>query len=194
MARRKVKLQDTLSRVVYIDPAANEGATIGVDLRLPDGRVPSLSELQGIFGGGSGTAGVATQAPTFVPTLWRLISEVPANVRQVQNLATAGLVTRRSDGSWVTRSVTAAAGRLTVANGNGDAGNVALDLAQLVNSGQGSLLAIVRDNYGRVAGTRPVTEADIPRLGPLRRRAARIEADTIFNSISSRMNLARTYR
>ncbi len=57
MARVKVKLADNILRVVSIDPAATNGATIGTNFHLPDGSTPTLAELQTLFAG-TGTGGV----------------------------------------------------------------------------------------------------------------------------------------
>ena len=46
-------------------------------------------------------------------------------------LATAGLVVRRSDGSWVTRTLTAGSARLVVTDGDGDAGNPTVDFGSV---------------------------------------------------------------
>jgi len=43
-------------------------------------------------------------------------------------------------------------------------GVVSFDLADLADSNTGALLAIARDTKGRVSGTRPVTQADLPTL------------------------------
>src|SRR5690606_13917150 len=98
-------------------------------------------------------------------TIWRLIREIPPNVRQVQNLATSGIVVRQADGDWLTRSIAVqSTDRLTVTEADGEGGNPTLDLATLPDSGVGTLQAITRDNYGRVEGTRAVVADDIPAL------------------------------
>lgn len=91
--------------------------------------------------------------------------------------------------TWVTRIMIGAVGRITVDNGDGVAtdaifglnngdnwawndgddiglaegsGDPYFDLALLADSGVGSLLAITRDAWGRVSGTRATTYADFP--------------------------------
>jgi len=45
MARVRVPVANTVGKTVRINPDATIGATIGTDLRLPDGTVPSLAQL-----------------------------------------------------------------------------------------------------------------------------------------------------
>lgn len=50
MARVKVQLADNIKRVVFVDPDANVGATIGTDLKLPNGDVATKSSLAAYLG------------------------------------------------------------------------------------------------------------------------------------------------
>ena len=45
MAKVRIPVANTVGKTVRIDPDATIGATIGTDLRLPDGTTPSLAEL-----------------------------------------------------------------------------------------------------------------------------------------------------
>ncbi|MGA0588714.1 hypothetical protein ACO2Q2_16545 [Dyella sp. KRB-257] len=54
-------------------------------------------------------------------------------------------------------TITGTAGNVTVTNGNASAGLPTIDLADVANSGAGSLLAITRDTKGRVTGTKAAT-------------------------------------
>lgn len=78
------------------------------------------------------TASAAPTGSTF-PTLWRLIREIPSNIVKLALLATAGLITRKADGTMVTRTVTGTSGRIDVTNGDGGSGNPTLDLADLTS-------------------------------------------------------------
>lgn len=54
-------------------------------------------------------------------------------------------------------TITGTAGRVAVANGDASAGLPTIDLAPVADSGAGVLLAITKDAYGRVTGTRQAT-------------------------------------
>lgn len=139
---------------VNVEEGATRGATLGVDVYAPDGSVLTLAQLIAL------AAGAATATPTgSVP--WRSLIDVPANVLQVVDLATNGLVVRQVGGGWVTRTLQPTAGETTVANGAGEAGDPSVGLADVADSGTGSLRAFNRDGKGRVTGYRAATQADI---------------------------------
>lgn len=54
-------------------------------------------------------------------------------------------------------TITGTAGRVAVTNGDASAGLPTIDLATVADSGAGVLLAITKDAYGRVTGTRQAT-------------------------------------
>lgn len=62
-------------------------------------------------------------------------------------------------------TITGTAGRVTVANGDASAGLPTIDLAMVTDTGGGSLLRIVRDAWGRVAGTSAPAVADLKGAG-----------------------------
>ena len=71
----------------------------------------------------------------------------------VSALATAGVVVRVSAASWIARTITGTAGRISVTNGSGTAGNPTIDL---ITTGvvAGTYNSLTVDTYGRVtAGT-----------------------------------------
>lgn len=104
----------------------------------------------------------STTPSGFSATLWRLIREVPANIVKLAALATSGLITRKSDGSIITRSIaTASSARITVANGDGGAGNPTLDLATLSPSAGGTLQVFTADTYGRISAVNPAVIDDL---------------------------------
>lgn len=107
---RKIGLSDNIRRVVRVNPDATVGAVVGRNLTLEDGTVVTAEML---FGDGEGQS---DSDPGF--TYWRLIQEVPPNLRALALLNGQGFAFRDQDGSWRLRRV----GR-TIANfAFGDAG------------------------------------------------------------------------
>lgn len=154
----RVPVSGSVGKSVQFDPNATVGAQIGRDLRLPDGSVPTLAQLATALGVGSSSSGGAQ----FAYTIWRLIQEIPLNVRAVAALSAAGLVTRLSDGSWVARSLaTAGADRITVTDPAGEDGNPTVDLAEIEFGDTGALLSIELDTYGRVVSFRDALLDDL---------------------------------
>lgn len=82
----------------------------------------------------------------------------------LEGLATNGYAVRTGDGTWVTRDIGGASGRIVVTDGDGVASNTDIDLAQVVDSGAGTFKKITVDSYGRVTGTTAVVAADIDAL------------------------------
>lgn len=58
---------------------------------------------------------------------------------------------------WNSRVLTGTTGNIVVTNGDGILGDPVFDLALVPNSNTGALLAITRDGFGRVTGTKPAT-------------------------------------
>lgn len=152
MAGPKVKLKDQLGRVVRLG-GDSAGATVGKDLRWPDGSLVKSAEIRNPSAGAGGTGPAAT--------VWKLIREVPANLQKLAKLAGVGFTTRGSDGEWHQRSITAGEG-IHVSDGDGAAGDPVIGLAELPDAGGGELVKIARDSYGRVAGT---SSAEAPQDG-----------------------------
>lgn len=50
MPRVKIKLADNITRVVFVETDATVGATIGTDLKLPNGQVGTVAQLQALLG------------------------------------------------------------------------------------------------------------------------------------------------
>lgn len=151
----KVPQLDKPGAFVVVEHGATKGAQLGRDLYGSDGTLLTLAQLQAL------AAGAVVPPPSMggqVP--WRSLIDIPENVQEVVDLATNGLVVRKADGTWTTREILPTVGRTTVANTDGDAGDVVVDLAVVVDSGAGALLAITRDGFGRVSGTKPVTAGD----------------------------------
>lgn len=98
----KIKLKDQLNRVVTFDPDA--GATVGRNLRWPNGQVVTESELRN--GGQSAGAAPGSGVTTGTPTLWRLIREIPANILALAELTGVGVVRRTGDSTFDTAATT----------------------------------------------------------------------------------------
>ena len=135
MAGTKIKLKDQLGRVVRVGGDAAKGATVGRDLRWPDGSLVQESQVRNTASQtGSSTGGLAS-------TVWRLIREVPANLQKVAALAGVGFTTRSVDGEWHQRSITAGDG-IEVDNGDGVAGDPVVSLAPLVRPAAATVSAL----------------------------------------------------
>ena len=61
MARHKVRLADNIARVVFVETDATVGATLGTDVRLPDGSVATPATFAAWLGGTTVQAAVQTQ-------------------------------------------------------------------------------------------------------------------------------------
>lgn len=97
MGKVRVPIAGAHNKVAQIETRATVGATLGRDLRLPDGSVPTLAQLAQLFG-----APAAEAAPRQRIVTWDTLADRPANLLQAASLASAGFVVRQPDGSWVT--------------------------------------------------------------------------------------------
>lgn len=79
----------------------------------------------------------------------------------LSTLSSNGLVSRTAAGTYANRTLAGTAGRVTVTNGDGVAGNPTVDLATVGNAGTGSFRKVAVDGYGRVTGTAVVVAGDI---------------------------------
>lgn len=147
MAKRRVPLHQNPRGFVEVDPDATKGAQLGVNLFDERGRLLTRESLAGT--NPSGPNSIAS-------TIWRLIREVPLNIQKLAALATSGFAVRRSDGEWSTRTLQQGAG-ITISNPAGEAGDPAIGLADVPDSGSGVLLATTFDAKGRKTGSRPAT-------------------------------------
>lgn len=139
----EVHLQGGLRKIIDITPGATVGATVGVNLKNPDGSlwVPPSN---------------AGQPPVSI-TSWELILNIPPNVTALSNTATTGLYVVTGAGTSETRSIQAAPGETTVSNGDGVSGNPSVGLADVADTGAGALHGITRDAKGRINGTTDAT-------------------------------------
>jgi len=146
VAGKKIKLKDQLGRVVLLNDAATEGATLGVNLYGPDGKLLKASQIINPPADDGGAAA----------TVWKLIREIPANLVRIAALEGKGIAVRQENGEWVLRLVAPGDG-ITVEDGDGEGGNIVVGLADVPDSGEGMLLAVTFDEKGRKTGSRPAT-------------------------------------
>lgn len=152
MAGPKVKLKDTINRVVRLG-SDGSGATVGKDLRWPDGTVVKASDIRNPTSDTGSTGGLAA-------TVWKLIREIPANIQKLAKLAGIGFTTRGADGERYQRSIAQGEG-IAVTNGDGIADDPTIALAELPDTGGGTLQKTSRDGYGRLTGTSDATTDDL---------------------------------
>lgn len=153
MGKVRVPVYNTSAKSVLVDPAATEGAVVGVNLRWPDGTLVTVQDL---------TPSAAPDPTDPAVTIWRWIREVPANVRALAAASGTGLFAITGTATGAFREIQPTAGRITVSNGSGVAGDPAIDLALVADSGEGALRGITRDAYGRVTGTTDATITGTP--------------------------------
>lgn len=97
---------------VIVDPDATHGAVVGETLYWPDGTLVHEADLR-----------TAAQAPSGVSTtIWRLVMEIPANVKALEYASGTGLFAVTGAGSGAMRSLQAGAG-ISISNGSGVSGN-----------------------------------------------------------------------
>lgn len=144
MSRRRVQLFNQ-SRGVEIDTDATVGAVVGQNLFLADGTVVTVDMILNVEEDGDGLGAV----------YWRTIQERPPNVDALAAQEGAGLYVITGPGASETREISSST--LSVQSGDGVASDPVIDLDELEDSGSGALMAIERDEFGRVAGTKDAT-------------------------------------
>lgn len=127
MADKKVKLKDQLGRVVRLDDG-NAGATLGKNLYGADGKLLTAAQI----------INPPEQQSGAMATVWKLIREVPANLRKIAELTGTGAATRRTSGEWALRTLQPGDG-IAIENGDGDAGDPVIGLAPLTKVADGPL-------------------------------------------------------
>lgn len=151
MTTRRVALAKQGERSIVVDDGATAGATLGVDLRWPDGTLVSSSDF--------GAAPPST--PGVSVTYWRFIREVPANVVALASTITTGLYVITDAGESATRAIEAVSGETTVSNGNGVGGNPSVGLADVEAIVGGSLQLTQFDSKGRRSHEGDATTDDL---------------------------------
>lgn len=141
----KVPIFQAPQRNVTLEVGATVGAIVGVNLWNADGSLVVLEPPS------------TPPAGEYPITYWRLIQEIPPNVTALAKTTTTGLYAITSGGTSATREIDVEDGELTVEHGSGVDGNPLLGLADVPDSGIGTLRGITRDAYGRVSGTTDAT-------------------------------------
>lgn len=85
-----------------------------------------------------------------------IIDNLPQSLRRFVDIDGPGIVVKTSSNDVVLRAVAPGIG-IEVTNGNGEAGDPTVSLEPIADDGTGALLAITRDAYGRVQGTKVAT-------------------------------------
>lgn len=117
-----------------------------------------------IAAGGTG-ATTATQARENLGiTIGTNVQAWDADLDALAALTTTGMISRTGANTYALRTITGAATRIAVSNGDGVSGNPTIDLVTVADAGGGTLLKFTRDTYGRVSGTSAVTTGDLTSL------------------------------
>lgn len=108
-----------------------------------------------------------SDAPVDSNAYWRRTGAwepVGTNLEQLQTILGPGFPAASALSTWVMREFEAAAGELTVANADGEAGNVLYGLADLIDTGVGAspIQLFSRDTKGRIEGTEDADTDDLP--------------------------------
>lgn len=138
---------------------------------FPPSPVVTVTLEGDVVGSGSGRTSITiptTLTETFVEEApldglpyWRAAGGwegVPLSLLSLSFLENSGFPSYNADLlEYSSRTMTGSAGRITVANGDGILGDPVFDLATVADSGTGALLAITKDGYGRITGSKPAT-------------------------------------
>ena len=102
----------------------------------------------------------------------------------VEGLSSNGIAVRTAADTWTTRSVTGGlTGTVIVGNGDGIAGDVALDMQTLtIPTNAGSFSKFAYDTYGRITSIQAVTETDI--AGLVDTRYINVTGDAMAGSLN----------
>lgn len=138
---------------------------------IPSARPITVTLTGDATGSGSGTTSISIpvdltgnfieDAPSDSLPYWRqdgTWQNVPFPLLSLAYLSPSGFASYNEEElEWNSRILTGTNGNITVTNGDGILGDPVFDLAPVADSGTGALLAITRDSFGRVTGTKPAT-------------------------------------
>lgn len=124
----------------------------------------STGDTVGIDHGGTGATTASGARTNLGLAIGTNVQAWDADLDALAALSSTGIIVRTGTNTYSLRAVAGTAGRITVTNGDGVAGNPTFDLATVTDAGTGTFLKITRDTYGRVSGTTAVTTADITTL------------------------------
>ena len=136
---------------IQVEPGATAGATIGKDVYAEDGKTLWVPPTP-----------ATPQSPNSTRVFWINILDVPPNVKALAETVSAGLYVVTGAGTSATRSIAAAPGETTVADGNGIAGNPTIGLADVTPTAGGSILRVAFDAKGRRSQEDTATTTDLP--------------------------------
>lgn len=88
--------------------------------------------------------------------------QADADLDAVAGLAATGLIARTGAGTAAARTITGTANQITVADGDGVAGNPTLSLPQDIHTGASPTFAGLTTTGARTVGTTAITNADTP--------------------------------
>lgn len=122
MPKVRVPLHQNPRNFATVDTEATNGAQVGRNLYGPDGQLLTAAQVINPAGGSSGGSS------SVGATVWKLIREVPTNIKNLAALIGKGFVTRSDDGEFHTRTIQQGTG-VQVTNGDGATGNPAVGLS-----------------------------------------------------------------
>lgn len=135
MTKLRVPIFGASNKIAWLDDRANEGATVGTDLKWADGSLVKEADIRN---------GLATTSATLELTTTDDLQEGQFNFYFTALRAQDAVGGILADSGNVT---------LTYIGGT----SITADLTDLADTGAGSLLAITRDAKGRVTGTKAAT-------------------------------------
>jgi len=178
VSTRRVPLWQQPRSFTTVEDGATRGAVIGRNVWNDDG---SLFE--------PAAAATPAQGNDVAVTLWRLVREIPLNVKALELAEGAGLFAVTGDGTGAFRTL-ADTETIGWTNGDGVAGNPAASLKDLADSGAGTFKLLTRDAKGRLSGTADGDTDDVSEgANNLYFTAARVR-DTILAGLSTATNVA----
>lgn len=135
-----------LPKKVQIDADATEGAVVDKDLRWFDGSVVKESEIRNT------AVTVVTETGQVIQdvalTIWSLILQIPAFIKNIGNLTGTGLIARISaGGDAAVRTIQGTPNEIIVTNGDGVAGDPVISIDPLFG-GVGGDWPIIKDYIG----------------------------------------------
>ncbi len=152
MAKQKVPLYQNPRNFASVEDGATKGARVGTDLLGPDGKVLTADQIINP----PASSGSQNQR-----TVWKLILEIPGNIKKLAELVGNGFAARQANGDWALRTLQPG-DAIEIENGDGEAGNPVIGLEDLPDSGVGAaLVKTTRDSKGRTSGTSNATTTDL---------------------------------
>ena len=138
---------------------------------IPSARPITVTLTGDATGSGSGTTSISIpvdltsnfieDAPSDSLPYWRqdgTWQNVPFPLLSLAYLSPSGFASYNEEAlEWNSRVITGTSGNITVTNGDGVLADPTIDLAPVANSGTGALLAVTRDSFGRITGTKAAT-------------------------------------